>query len=282
MTFGGFLRTDEEILVFLKMKLFRFLYSKSIFYSDNKIQLKMSSIVMICTFVLTMGKNKGKECGKKTKKGFSGCPAHFNKIKVVEVVEEVVEECCVCCETVDTKLSCGHDIHMMCVVKSGKNKCPLCRQEIVIPNEYLLEAELASNELEHYNIYGDNINDDNDLSIADMGETEIREIMDQLDDPVNIIEELTILQIKEFIELAQEYEISFAAGEAVTTSGISLIELIRAFEDSEDDMFADIGEMEKRELFTLYDEYQISVVKAKSNTSRRMLLLARLERRREL
>ena len=47
---------------------------------------------MICAFVLTMGKNKGKECGKKTKKGFNGCPAHFNKIKVVEkVVEEKVE-----------------------------------------------------------------------------------------------------------------------------------------------------------------------------------------------
>ena len=49
-------------------------------------------------------------------------------------------ECPVCVESIiDTMpLSCGHWICRTCIVKSGKNKCPLCRQNVTISTqEYL-------------------------------------------------------------------------------------------------------------------------------------------------
>jgi len=41
------------------------------------------------------------------------------------------ETCCVCLDPINTKLAkCGHDIHIECVIKSGKPICPLCRGDV--------------------------------------------------------------------------------------------------------------------------------------------------------
>lgn len=41
------------------------------------------------------------------------------------------KECAVCYEKLTTKdkplKECGHHIHKLCILKSGKNKCPMCR-----------------------------------------------------------------------------------------------------------------------------------------------------------
>ena len=64
---------------------------------------------------------------------------------------EIDTQCCVCYENFDDdKLECGHDIHMICVVKSGKNRCPLCRQEVVIPDEYLDQLKQAREDFNRY------------------------------------------------------------------------------------------------------------------------------------
>ena len=46
---------------------------------------------------------------------------------------EKPDECCVCFDTLnetDSALSCGHYIHMECIVKSKKSTCPICREYI--------------------------------------------------------------------------------------------------------------------------------------------------------
>ncbi len=44
------------------------------------------------------------------------------------------KECIVCYEELTTKdkpiKECGHHIHKICILKSGKNRCPLCRTQL--------------------------------------------------------------------------------------------------------------------------------------------------------
>ena len=49
------------------------------------------------------------------------------------------EECCVCCEKFnesDSNLSCGHYVHMSCILKSKKSTCPLCREYIILESPW--------------------------------------------------------------------------------------------------------------------------------------------------
>lgn len=40
---------------------------------------------------------------------------------------EKQKECCVCMEKInEKKLSCGHNIHIICIIKSKKTECPMC------------------------------------------------------------------------------------------------------------------------------------------------------------
>ena len=39
-------------------------------------------------------------------------------------------ECAVCFEPIDEVLICGHKIHLLCVQKSHKAECPLCRHPV--------------------------------------------------------------------------------------------------------------------------------------------------------
>jgi len=52
---------------------------------------------------------------------------------------EKPEECSICLEEfheTDKALKCGHWVHKSCIIKSGKNQCPICRFEIYLsPNE---------------------------------------------------------------------------------------------------------------------------------------------------
>lgn len=55
------------------------------------------------------------------------------KEKVKEAVKKFVsdkEDCAVCIDPVDKPLFCGHWVHMNCVVRSGKDECPVCRGKI--------------------------------------------------------------------------------------------------------------------------------------------------------
>ena len=47
-------------------------------------------------------------------------------------------ECPICADDIEDSnmLSCGHNIHMKCVANSGKSVCPMCRIDIVIPEEF--------------------------------------------------------------------------------------------------------------------------------------------------
>jgi len=49
-------------------------------------------------------------------------------------MNKIEEECSVCYEILTKKdkviKECGHRIHKLCILKSGKNKCPICRCDI--------------------------------------------------------------------------------------------------------------------------------------------------------
>jgi hypothetical protein len=69
-------------------------------------------------------------------------------------------ECCVCTENIykKTKLICGHHIHKECIIKSGKNECPICRKNVLQSKkdkELCLQykIDLRINELKENNPY---------------------------------------------------------------------------------------------------------------------------------
>ena len=53
-------------------------------------------------------------------------------------------ECLICADDIEDSntLSCGHNIHMKCVANSGKSVCPMCRIDIVIPEEHIEHQNL--------------------------------------------------------------------------------------------------------------------------------------------
>jgi hypothetical protein len=52
-------------------------------------------------------------------------------------IEEKVEECIVCCNKVkESRLECGHSVHRRCIAKWAESKCPICRTDVTLPEEY--------------------------------------------------------------------------------------------------------------------------------------------------
>lgn len=58
--------------------------------------------------------------------------------------EEPQDECHVCCESIDTHLSCGHWIHVDCVVQTGKAECPLCKKVVSMSIDDVVKMEKIS------------------------------------------------------------------------------------------------------------------------------------------
>ena len=75
--------------------------------------------------------SKNKPCKLRTANKTKLCPAHENQCRREKRIFEKPEDCIVCCEKFvvnDVALSpCGHWIHKMCVFKTGKQQCPICR-----------------------------------------------------------------------------------------------------------------------------------------------------------
>jgi hypothetical protein len=56
-----------------------------------------------------------------------------------KVVLKNNEECCVCYEIMDKDkpLKCKHNVHLDCIIKSGKAQCPMCRASLKLPKNIL-------------------------------------------------------------------------------------------------------------------------------------------------
>lgn len=77
---------------------------------------------------------KGCECKIRPKKGHIYCKRHEYQCRFPRPVE-----CPICMESLDQvriPLSCSHWIHPDCIVKWGKEQCPVCRQSISLPWEF--------------------------------------------------------------------------------------------------------------------------------------------------
>jgi hypothetical protein len=48
-------------------------------------------------------------------------------------MSEEIQECIVCNEECSERTPCGHIVHLECVARSGKEECPMCRQETQVP-----------------------------------------------------------------------------------------------------------------------------------------------------
>ena len=62
------------------------------------------------------------------------------------------KECIVCYENLTTKdkpiKECGHHIHKLCILKSGKNRCPICRCNIKLSKKDMNECKKYSLEMD--------------------------------------------------------------------------------------------------------------------------------------
>jgi len=57
-----------------------------------------------------------------------------SKQKLIEELNNEIDASCAVCMGVytdDEPLLCGHKIHVLCIIKSRKNECPLCRRSPV-------------------------------------------------------------------------------------------------------------------------------------------------------
>ena len=71
---------------------------------------------------------KGKYCKNKVFENYDYCKIHYAKFRL-----EKPDECPVCMENLEhvhIPLSCSHWVHRDCIIKWGKDKCPVCRAEI--------------------------------------------------------------------------------------------------------------------------------------------------------
>lgn len=83
---------------------------------------------------------------RKTKKKIPKCAvdgcrfnstSHYNLCKRhagTRLIEK--EDCAICMEQIDKcPLSCGHWIHIDCVIQSGKKECPICKSDVRFTKE---------------------------------------------------------------------------------------------------------------------------------------------------
>ncbi len=88
-----------------------------------------------CAYFLK--KNK-RYCKMGLFQNYDYCPRHMHLEKPLKNLEKP-DECSICLENfqdTDVPLKCGHWVHKSCIIKSGKNQCPICRFTIYLkPNE---------------------------------------------------------------------------------------------------------------------------------------------------
>jgi len=67
--------------------------------------------------------------------------AIVREINYGNYAEEFSGDCSICCEAITPieKLSCGHRIHVDCVIKSRCTTCPMCRQEVALSTKELTD-----------------------------------------------------------------------------------------------------------------------------------------------
>jgi hypothetical protein len=75
---------------------------------------------------------------------------HCNVIREIvgeetDFKEEPQDDCHVCCDSIDEPLSCGHWIHIDCVVQTGNPNCPLCKRVITMSCENAVKMEQIKN-----------------------------------------------------------------------------------------------------------------------------------------
>lgn len=74
----------------------------------------------------------GHRC-KRMLKSNAHCKHH--SVQFLQWAKDKPSECCICvegfCDT-DRPLSCGHWVHSSCIVKWGKQECPICRETITL------------------------------------------------------------------------------------------------------------------------------------------------------
>ncbi len=71
-----------------------------------------------------------------------------------------MSECCVCLSLIKNKnyLICGHMVHKKCIIKSGKNECPICRKVVLQNKKDIKECsknkiDLKINDIKESNPY---------------------------------------------------------------------------------------------------------------------------------
>jgi len=80
---------------------------------------------------------KQKECGH-----YGLCTKHSGACKTEK------EDCAVCMDgELKCPLSCGHWIHVDCVIKSGKKECPMCKSKLTFTKEQEKAYKLHKKEL---------------------------------------------------------------------------------------------------------------------------------------
>lgn len=92
-------------------------------------------------------------CKLSTQPNYNYCSRHMKHQKPLQILDKP-DECQVCIEKFtdkDTPLTCGHWIHRECVVKSGKNLCPLCRFQLNLTKKEKQECTSNRNRMTNYN-----------------------------------------------------------------------------------------------------------------------------------
>ena len=57
-------------------------------------------------------------------------------------------ECSVCIEECKTMLDCRHRVHLECIARSGKQECPLCKQQVTLPPSLKTVCDRTKREME--------------------------------------------------------------------------------------------------------------------------------------
>lgn len=105
--------------------------------------------------------NKQKRYCKKTIfPNYNFCNTHNHHEKPLIELEKP-EECTICLDEFEINekpLKCGHWVHRQCIVKSGKNQCPICRFTV-----YLKPEEIKKCKEYHLAYKRSNVRDTNNI-----------------------------------------------------------------------------------------------------------------------
>lgn len=97
-----------------------------------------------CAYILPRQK---RYCKIKTFPNYDFCNRHSYLERPLKFLEKP-EDCSVCLdpfEEHEIALKCGHWIHKSCIIKSGKNKCPICRFTIYLKPEEMKRCKMYNN-----------------------------------------------------------------------------------------------------------------------------------------